>query len=76
LALHQSIGNSIMLVVGLHAVAVVATSACTGRTAAPPMAIERRNGEGIVASTLLVILLALAVLAFAWEVRRWRSCLR
>lgn len=72
--LHELIGNSIMLVVGLHVVAVVATSVLHRENLVRAMLNgykRARSGEGIAgAFTLLGVLLAMAVLAFAWQVYR------
>lgn len=70
--LHELVGNSIILVVGLHVAAVVATSVLHRENLVRAMVTgykRARSGEGIPrAFTLLGLLLALAVLAFAWQV--------
>lgn len=70
--LHELVGNGIMVLVGLHVAAVVATSVLHRENLVRAMVNgykRARSGEGIPgAFTLLGLLLALAVLAFAWQV--------
>ena len=70
--LHELAGNGIMVLVGLHVAAVIATSLLHRENLVHAMVNgykRARSGEGISgAYTLLGLVLAAAVLAFAWQV--------
>ncbi len=70
--LHELAGNGIMVLVGLHVAAVIATSLLHRENLVRAMVNgykRARSGEGISgAYTLLGLVLAAAVLAFAWQV--------
>ena len=70
--LHELVGNGIMVLVGLHVAAVIATSLLHRENLVRAMVNgykRARSGQGISgAYTLLGLVLAAAVLAFAWQV--------
>ena len=70
--LHELAGNGIMVLVGLHVTAVIATSLLHRENLVRAMVNgykRARSGQGISgAYTLLGLVLAAAVLAFAWQV--------
>ena len=70
--LHELAGNGIMVLVGLHVAAVIATSLLHRENLVRAMVNgykRARSGQGISgAYTLLGLVLAAAVLAFAWQV--------
>jgi len=71
-ALHELVGNGIMVLVGLHVAAVIATSVLHRENLVRAMVNgykRGRAGQGIPgAFTLLGLLLGAALMAFAWQV--------
>jgi hypothetical protein len=71
-ALHELVGNGIMVLVGLHVAAVIATSVLRRENLVRAMVNgykRARGGEGIPgAFTLLGLVLGCAVAAFTWQV--------
>jgi len=71
-ALHELVGNGIMVLVGLHVAAVIATSVLHRENLVRAMVNgykRARSGEGIPgAFTLLGLVLGFAVVAFTWQV--------
>lgn len=70
--LHELVGNGIIVLVGLHVAAVIATGLLHGENLVRAMVNgykRARNGEGIPgAFTLLGLVLGFAILAFTWQV--------